>query len=49
MEKVNRELDELKKEYGPERKMRKSDPFYHDYLRAIKLSEEIKALVVEKK
>ena len=49
MEKCKRELDELKKEQGPERKMRKSDPFYPDYLRAMELAEEIKALIIEKK
>ena len=29
--------------------MRKSDPFYPDYLRAMELAEEIKALIIEKK
>ena len=27
----NRELAELRKKQGPERKMRKTDPFYADY------------------
>ena len=42
-------MEELKKEQGPERKMRKSDPFYPDYLKAMELAEELKPLIIEKK
>ena len=31
LENVNRELQELKKEQGPDRKLRKSDAVYPDY------------------
>lgn len=49
MENVTRELSELKKEHGQERKLRKSDSSYPDYLKALEIAEEIKQLMAEKK
>jgi len=49
MDKCTKELADLKKEQGPERKLRKSDPFYPDYLKALEIAEEIKGLMAEKK
>lgn len=49
MENVTRELQALKKSEGPDRKLRKSDPCYADYTRALEIAEELKALRVEKK
>ena len=49
MDMCNRELAELRKKQGPERKMRKTDPFYADYQRALEIDEERKALEVELK
>ena len=49
MENVTRELQELKKEQGPDRKLRKTDPCYPDYMRALEITEELKALRAEKK
>ena len=44
-----KELDDLKKKDGPGRKLRKTDPFYPDYLRANEIADEIKQLMAEKK
>ena len=49
LENVNRELQELKKEQGLDRKLRKSDAVYPDYQRALEIAEELKAVRVEKK
>ena len=49
MDMCTKELDELKKKDGPGRKLRKTDPFYPDYLKALDIAEEIKQLMAEKK
>ena len=49
MDMCTKELDELKKKDGPGRKLRKTDPFYPDYLKALEIAEEIKQLMAEKK
>ena len=48
MDSVTRELQDLKKKEGPERKLRKSDPCYSDYVRALEIAEELKAIRAEK-
>ena len=49
MDMCTKELDELKKKEGPSRKLRKTDAFYPDYLRALEIAEEIKQLMADKK
>ena len=48
MDSVTRDLQDLKKKEGPDRKLRKSDPCYADYLRALEIAEELKAVRAEK-
>ena len=49
MDMCTKELDDLKKKDGPGRKLRKTDPFYPDYLRALEIADEIKQLMADKK
>lgn len=49
MEIVTRELQELKKKEGQDRKLRKTDASYPDYLRALEIADELKGLRTEKK
>jgi len=46
---VTRELQDLKKKEGPERKLRKTDPCFADYMRAQEIADELKSLRSEKK
>ena len=49
MESVTQQLQDLKKKEGPERKLRKTDPCYADYMRALEITDELKGLRSEKK
>ena len=49
MENVTRELQDMKKKEGPDRKLRKTDPCYADYMRALEIADELKGLRSEKK
>ena len=39
----------MKKKEGPDRKLRKTDPCYADYMRALEIADELKGLRSEKK